>query len=122
MGLDMYAYATTAALKRVVDFPEPEDCEELHYWRKHPDLHGWMEKLYRAKQGSNEDFNFAPLLLTVDDLTRLERDIKNGALPKTSGFFFGQSTGAERGNDLEFVVKARLAIAQGKTVFYLAWW
>jgi hypothetical protein len=122
MGLDMYAYVTTAALNQAVDFPEPEDCEELHYWRKHPNLHGWMEKLYRAKQGSNEDFNLAPLLLTVDDLTRLDRDIKNGALPKTSGFFFGQSTGAERGNDLEFVVKARLAIAQGKIVFYLAWW
>lgn len=122
MGLDMYAYVTTATLNQAVDFPEPENYEELHYWRKHPNLHGWMEKLYRSKKGSDEEFNLAPLLLTVDDLAKLERDIEKNRLPETCGFFFGQSTGAERHDDLEFVAKARRAIAEGKTIFYVAWW
>lgn len=31
-----------------VDF-EVETLAELHYWRKHPNFHGWMEKLYPRK-------------------------------------------------------------------------
>ena len=27
--------------------------EELHYWRKHPNLQGWMENLYREKGGQD---------------------------------------------------------------------
>jgi hypothetical protein len=37
----------------------------MHYWRKHPDLHGWMEKLCRAKGGKFDDFNLAPVAYFV---------------------------------------------------------
>ena len=41
MGLDMYAYVGTEG-----------QCE-LAYWRKHPNLHGWMEKLWESKGKPN---------------------------------------------------------------------
>ena len=56
------------------------------------------------------------------DLDDLEVDIKDGNLPDTSGFFFGNSDGEEVDDDLEFVKKARQAIKEGKTVYYTSWW
>jgi hypothetical protein len=50
MGLDMYAFATEEDLPASVDFTASEGSK-LHQWRKHPNLHGWMEELYRAKGG-----------------------------------------------------------------------
>ncbi len=33
------------------------DPSQLYYWRKHPELHGWMEKLYRETGGAAQSFN-----------------------------------------------------------------
>jgi len=124
MGLDMYAYKTKADLNgQEVDFSNNNvDTEDLHYWRKHPNLHGWMEELYYEKGGKDDSFNGSCVVLTEGDLDALEEDIKNGNLPQTSGFFFGQSDGDEVNDDLEFVAKAREAIEAGETVYYSSWW
>lgn len=124
MGLDQYAFTTAVAPARIVDFPESEteQLEELHYWRKHPNLHGWMEALYVRKGGRNRDFNMSPVVLDGADLDQLEGDVREGRLPPTSGFFFGQSDDSERDDDLDFIGKARTAITSGRTVFYLASW
>ena len=123
MGLDMYAYATKAKLKSEVDFKETNlKPEEVHYWRKHPNLHGWMQSLYEAKGGTSDSFNGDCVILDEEDLDNLEDDIKNGNLPDTSGFFFGNSMGDEDNDDLEFVKKAREVIKEGKTVYYTSWW
>jgi hypothetical protein len=120
MGLDMYALTLTQRPSADVDFPI-EQADEIHYWRKHPDLHGWMERLYRAKGGKQKDFNLAPVLLTSDDLDRLEQDIRHQCLP--SGFFFGKSSsGLEQDDDLLFISKARDFIAAGKAIVYTSWW
>jgi hypothetical protein len=104
------------------------DCEnpiviakEIAYWRKHPDLHGWMENIYREKGGREQSFNGDPVRLTLADLDRLEEDILRKNLPKTSGFFFGES-GEISLKDLEFVLEARKAIQEGDTVFYDSSW
>jgi hypothetical protein len=124
MGLDMYAYKTKADLNgQEVDFSNNNvDTEDLHYWRKHPNLHGWMEELYYEKGGKDDSFNGSCVVLTEGDLDALEEDIKNGNLPQTSGFFFGQSDGDEVNDDLVFVAKAREAIEAGETVYYSSWW
>jgi hypothetical protein len=123
MGLDMYAYATKAKLNKEVDFSETNlKGEELHYWRKHPNLHGWMQNLYESKGGKSDSFNGDCVVLDSEDLDNLEEDIKDGNLPNTSGFFFGNSDGEETADDLLFVSKAREAIANGKTVYYTSWW
>ena len=104
------------------DYNKPvDDVEEIAYWRKHPDLHGWMENLYREKGGREKSFNGDPVMLTLADLDRLEDDILGGNLPKTSGFFFGESGGISL-QDLEFVLEARKAIQEGDTVFYDSSW
>jgi hypothetical protein len=95
---------------------------DFYYWRKHPDLHGWMERLYRAKGGKDPSFNCNSVRLMTQDLDDLERAVKTANLPSTSGFFFGQSEPRDRQGDLEFIDKARAAIAAGDTVYYDSWW
>lgn len=121
MGLDMYACILHEAPEKPVDF-EAEAVGEIHYWRKHPNLHGWMEALYREKGGTDPQFNCVNLQLTADDLDRLEHAVRSGNLPQTTGFFFGVSDGSETEDDLAFIAKAREAIAEGLTVFYSSWW
>lgn len=123
MGLDMYAYTTKAKLKREVDFDTINlDEDDLHYWRKHPNLHGWMQELYETKGGDSPDFNGDTLVLTEKDLDELEYAIQNNNLPQTSGFFFGNSSGDEIEDDMEFIKNAREAIKEGKTVYYTSSW
>ena len=121
MGLDMYARITPETLLSHVDF-EVENGVDIHYWRKHPNLHGWMEQLYYAKGGAAESFNCVSVALTADDLDQLEADIKASELPDTNGFFFGESDGTETADDLAFIKKARQAIIAGCTVYYTSWW
>lgn len=121
MGLDMYALKTTESVDKAVDF-KVEEYTEIFYWRKHPNLHGWMSERYFERGGANPDFNCDTLRLTKNDLDRLETAIIKNELPVTSGFFFGQSSCEERARDLEFVAIARKALNEGYTVFYDSWW
>ena len=114
MGLDQYAYRVVAH--------DTENREEIAYWRKHPNLQGWMEQLWRAGGGQGE-FNCVDVELTVEDLDNLEDDITNNALPETNGFFFGSDSDdyyAEQ--DREFIKQAREAIDKGYIVLYSSWW
>lgn len=124
MGLDQYAYKIKVKPDSQVDFELDDDveCEKIAYWRKHPDIQGWMEKLYREKGGKDQVFNCSNLVLTVKDLDRLEEDVRQSKLPKTDGFFFGQSYGDEIKEDLDFIWSARRAIADGYTVYYSSSW
>jgi hypothetical protein len=121
MGLDMYAYTTPNHPPRDVDF-EVAEASEIHYWRKHPDLHGWMRALYYEKGGTAEHFNCVNVGLTLADLDRLETAIRARDLPTTEGFFFGESDGSEIEDDLRFVAAAREALAANLYVFYSSWW
>jgi hypothetical protein len=121
MGLDMYAYTTTADIP-AVDFDEPGDAAQLFYWRKHPNLHGWMEALYRAKGGSDQDFDLNPVRLEPADLDALEAAVKTDKLPFNTGFFFGESRPEHKQDDLAFIQKARAALNNGLKLFYTSWW
>ena len=123
MGLDMSARTTAEKPVSEVDFTTAESAE-LHYWRKHPNLHGWMERLYRAKGGSANSFNCVSVELKQADLDLLEAAIRKKRLPHTEGFFFGASDGSESemAEDLAFVAKARQALADNLTVYYTSWW
>lgn len=93
--------------------------KELYYWRKHPNLHGWMEKLYNQNGGTGM-FNGVNLLLTPQDLDDFEQAVQNNALPHTTGFFFGATMGDE--DNATFVQMARKAIAKGYAVYYTSSW
>lgn len=121
MGLDMYAMTTKRRHRSQVDFNVAEADVNIHTWRKHPNLHGWMEQLYRDK-GGTQVFNCTTVALTGGDLDNLEAAIRNRQLPATTGFFFGESDGSEVEDDLTFVRKAREALNSGLKVYYRSWW
>ena len=123
MGLDMYAYA---AAKADAEWGTGEQ-REIAYWRKHPNLHGWMEQLWHSRLGQDASddpmFNGIELELTWEDLERLEEDVKHGRLPHTTGFFFGSdSDDYYRLQDLEFIRQARAELFTGLKVFYNSSW
>lgn len=125
MGLDMYAYTVPRDLIGAdvdIKLDAIQHVSEIHYWRKHPNLHGWMEVLYRKKGGAKEVFNCATVRLSADDLDALEAAVRDETLPETTGFFFGVTDGSERESDLAFILKARKAIAEGGAVLYDSWW
>jgi hypothetical protein len=141
MGLDMYAYVGRPGQRdefydqeglvydsKTGDWVVPAGGitkpQELAYWRKHPNLHGWMQKLWEAKGGSG-DFNCDELELTSEDIDMLEKDIKNGDLSKlgTTGFFFGNpSDDVYKDQDLQFCVNAKAECFLGRKVFYNSSW
>lgn len=96
---------------------------EIMYWRKHPNLHGWMEKLAERKNLNYGSFNGVELELTHEDLDELERAVTHGQLPGTRGFFFGENSDSHyREQDLEFVKNARAELFFGLKVFYNSSW
>ena len=58
--------------------------KELVYWRKHPDLHGWMKDLFFEKGGQTEsDFNHDVVWLTIKDVINLKDAVDNENLLKS---------------------------------------
>jgi hypothetical protein len=102
--------------------PSVTEPREIAYWRKHPNLHGWMHRLWESR-GNSGEFNGDELELTWDDLDQLEQDIRNKNLPDTSGFFFGRDADDEyREHDLKFVRDAKAEAFLGLKVFYNSSW
>ena len=132
MGLDQYAYV---ASKNNTPYDD-SSRQELAYWRKHPNLQGWMEALWLDKgrpslHGVGQDndydstFNGIELELTWDDVDQLERDIKSGVVSNlgTTGFFFGNpSDDYYYEDDLKFCVNAKAELFLGRRVFYNSSW
>ena len=136
MGLDQFSYRVKKGfITKPVDF-ETESynektqestllCkkEEIHYWRKHPNLQGWMEELYYEKGGESAEFNCANVQLTWEDLEQLEMDIKDGNLPETCGFFFGDDSDEEyKEETLDWIQRSLDSIKDGYDVYYSSWW
>jgi len=114
----MYAYTAAKA-----EADSETGQREIAYWRKHPNLHGWMEQLAKSKKVKYSTFNGVELELIWEDLDELERAVTHGQLPSTQGFFFGD--GADdyyKDQDLDFIRKARAELFLGLKVFYNSSW
>lgn len=140
MGLDQYAYVAARAGTHDEYYSdenyEKDDSDptkvskphEIAYWRKHPNLQGWMEQLWLEKNPDIRDdnrasFNCVELELTWEDLEALEKAVEAGTLPKTAGFFFGDDSDEYyRAQDLEFITMAKAEIFVGLRVFYNSSW
>ena len=141
MGLDMYAYVAARAGQQNEFYegaeldpdtreyvnPKVNRPREIAYWRKHPNLHGWMAQLWLARKGNalreTDNFNGIELELTYDDLDELEYAVQNNRLPPTSGFFFGEEADDYyKESDLKFVQEARAEMFLGLKVFYNSSW
>lgn len=121
MGLDMYAYSTETTISNA-DFDTPDDACEFTRWRKHANLHGWMEQLYRRKGGGAPEFNCVNVKLDPADIDALEIEVLADGLPFTTGFFFGASQPEDKADDLAFIAAARKLFEDGDSVFYSSWW
>jgi hypothetical protein len=141
MGLDMYAYVGRkgqldeyyngaewdAESKDTVN-PTVTKPREIAYWRKHPNLHGWMKQLWHSKnepglQSRDQTFNGIELELTWQDIEDLERAIQHRQLPETTGFFFGSDADDHYyESDLAFVKAAKAELFLGLQVFYNSSW
>jgi hypothetical protein len=137
MGLDMYAYVASKAGQQnefwescvhddetgVYTSPTVAQPREIAYWRKHPNLHGWMEQLAQDKGLSYNTFNGVELELTWEDLDMLERAVTHKQLPSTSGFFFGNNSDDDYyESDLSFIKNAKAELFLGLKVFYNSSW
>jgi hypothetical protein len=121
MGLDQYAYIASKADTMYDD----NSRQELAYWRKHPNLQGWIERLAEKKGLEYDSFNGVELELSWDDIDMLEKDIKSGEVSKlgTTGFFFGNpSDDYYYETDLKFCVDAKAELFLGRKVFYNSSW
>ena len=104
--------------------PNMSRPQEIAYWRKHPNLQGWMEMLYEQR-GGTKTFNGVELELTWEDVDRLEKDIKRGSVAElgTVGFFFGDpSDEYYKEQDLKFCIDAKAELFLGRKVFYNSSW
>ena len=92
-------------------------------WRKHPNLHGYMESLYRARGGENE-FNCQELELTKNDCEEIiVLSEKTGKGFETAqGFFWGKSDSEHDKETIMHMKEALDAIEQGYTIYYDSWW
>ena len=141
MGLDMYAYVAARAGQQEEFYegaewdneikdhrnPNVNRPREIADWRKHPNLHGWMARLWLAREGNElrelDNFNGIELELDADDLDLLEYVVKERELPGTSGFFFGNDADDYYYNDdLKFIQMARAEMFLGFKVFYNSSW
>ena len=127
MGLDQFAY-----IEDGIKYND-KSRQEIAYWTKHPNLQGWMERLWSEKMGYSDsdpdeqriDFNGEELELTWEDIDRLEKDIKAGYMSSldTVGFFFGNASDDRyREQDLKFCNDAKSEIFLCRRVFYNSSW
>ncbi len=114
MGLDMYVFGHNAN-----EANQDYVGEGLAYWRKHPNLHGYIVKTFA--DGVDE---CQRIPLTVEQIDQTIAAVRANALPHTDGFFFGVSCCADNNNTTEKLqaVKAWLLEHPGCIVYYQASW
>ena len=101
MGLDMYLNSRIyhsgitydenkkmreRKLETVEGFKKKATELEIAYWRKHPNLHGYIVKTFNE----GED-DCRPIELTPENLNQIANAIEKNELPYTQGCFFGSS-------------------------------
>jgi hypothetical protein len=99
MGLDMYLQGkvmfwgkgSKPVLPQSGGFPVSELSVELGYWRKHPNLHGFIVQTFADGADECQDIE-----LDAACIATIIKAVEDKALPHTEGFFFGQSEGSEQ--------------------------
>ena len=126
MGLDMYLEGRRYAWDKIEGMPEELDgftvkqvILELGYWRKHPNLHGYIVREFAGGKDECQEIE-----LTIDDLKKIAAAVEANELPETHGFFFGKSGDAREQDTLEQLTAAIewAALGQGRYVYYRASW
>lgn len=96
MGLDMFLIGKKSFMSGFGDKDQDDIIEdgfrllakkyELGYWRKHPNLHGYIVQSFASGVDDCRE-----IFLVESDIRKIILAIKSNSLPFTSGFFFGES-------------------------------
>jgi hypothetical protein len=141
MGLDMYMFAhhKTAVINQQDGNGNTYELPvraELGYWRKHPDLHSYIETEVwptSPDYDTQKDgpFNCIAVPLTRDAIERIIELSDNAEMPTSpGGFFFNQSQPGDN-DDTVMQMKAALQFLEANTnysgqcdweIFYFSWW
>lgn len=131
MGLDMYLEGHKYIWQNH-DHPEQDPTEdgfrvkwkvlELGYWRKHPNLHGYIVNKFADGVDECQEIS-----LSLKNLEQLLKAVKADNLPVTSGFFFGESSPEHKQMSIEIIegaIKWLKADNDGmsRSVIYRASW
>jgi hypothetical protein len=95
---------------------------DLGYWRKHPNLHGFIVQIFAGGDDSCQQIH-----LSADDLKTIIAAVKAKELPHTTGFFFGESDGTEWRDDISIFTNALKWLLteqpnRWRSVYYQASW
>src|SRR6266566_4485191 len=93
MGLDMYLQGEKFFFQsRLVEdgFKVSKHTLELGYWRKHPNLHGFIVETFAKGMDDCQDIE-----LSKESIVDIINAVVTNKLPHTEGFFFGQSGWSE---------------------------
>lgn len=92
MGLDMYLEGRKSnhygqePVKDSEGFNISSVNVEIGYWRKHPNLHGYIVREFADGVDECQE-----IMLDEDNVKQIMAAIKSKELPETTGFFFGVS-------------------------------
>ena len=125
MGLDQFVLVKADR--------QPAPHRVIGQWRKHPNLHGWMEDLWLDKGkpdgADGREFNCVELPLLEEDILFCMEAIQNKQLPHTEGFFFGDEDEwsedereSQRQEDLAIMKECLAEVQSGREVIYDSWW
>ena len=102
MGLDMYLQGEKFFWTNLDD-PDANRKEDglqvrslrvkLGYWRKHPNLHGYIVKNFADGLDECQEIE-----LERENILQIIEAVKTRKLPETEGFFFGRSANDEDGD------------------------
>lgn len=110
MGLDMYLEGHKYIFNNWEN-PESNTMEdgfrlkgktvELGYWRKHPNLHGFIVQEFAGGKDECQEIE-----LSLEDLQKILKAVKKDSLPMTEGFFFGESSEEDKEPTIEILEAA----------------
>lgn len=106
MGLDMYLKGKKYNFgpRETEDgFEVSERTLDIGYWRKHPNLHGFIVEKFAGGEDECQEIE-----LSRENVLEIIEAVKSKNLPDTTGFFFGTSTGCddEISRDVSILTKA----------------
>ena len=98
--------------------------KEIAYFRKHADLHGFLQEIWLEKNPGKDpsDFNCKKLRITKKILKQLEDLARNQPDKHYHGFFWGATRPDDWKDTLDAVDKMRGLISRGEQVYYTSWW
>ena len=110
MGLDMYF--------------EDKNGNEICYFRKHSDLHGWLQERWLEANPDKQpdDFNCTKFPITQDILDGMKELCNQTEHEHYSGFFWGESSKEDWEETKQLCDDIQNMLDEDETVNYYSWW